>query len=112
MMVCFLVSLVLVIIDTDQAQLALIVSILVVNTVYSSINAIFQVFNGRKFDSNGQLLSSALIKLLSNLIYNFVQASFLSNIGRFPSSYIGSANDGMGLGGIIPAAMNILVLGR
>ena len=49
MMVCFLVSLVVVIIDTDQAQLALIVSILVVNTVYSSINAIFQVFKRTKY---------------------------------------------------------------
>ena len=40
------------------------------------------------------------------------QASFLSNIGRFPSSYIGSANDGLGLGGIIPALVNIIVLGN
>ena len=40
------------------------------------------------------------------------QASFLSNIGRFPSSYIGSANDGMGLGGILPALVNIMVLGK
>ena len=40
------------------------------------------------------------------------QASFLSNIGRFPSSYIGSANDGMGLGGLLPALVNIILLGK
>ena len=45
------------------------------------------------------------------MIY-MLQGSFLSNLGRFPSSYIGSANDGMGLGGIIPALVNIMVLGN
>ena len=65
MMVCFLVSLVLVIIDTDQAQLALIVSILVVNTVYSSINAIFQVFKRTKYLILYTILSRQVSCLIS-----------------------------------------------
>ena len=43
MIICFLITQVMVSLDTDNMQMALIVTILVVNTVYSSINAVFQV---------------------------------------------------------------------
>merc|ERR1711915_225696 len=57
----------------------LLIMMLVINTIYSSINAVFQ-------------------------------ASFLGNIGRFPPKYIGSANDGMGLGSTLPAIVSIIIL--
>ena len=67
--------------DTDTHQDVLFIMILVLNTIYSSINAI-------------------------------AQTSFLGNIGRFPAAYIGSANDGIGLGGILPAVISIIILGK
>ena len=43
MIFCFLIIQVMVSLETDNIQLVLIVTVLAVNTVYSSINAIFQV---------------------------------------------------------------------
>lgn len=52
--------------------------------------------------------------LAVNVVYSsfnaLFQASFLGNIGRFPPRYIGSANDGIGLGAVVPALTNILIL--
>jgi len=52
--------------------------------------------------------------LAANCCYSSVnavfQASFLGNIGRFPPRYIGSSNDGMGLGAVLPALVNIIIL--
>ena len=57
-----------------------------------------------------------VVILALNTIYSSInaiaQTSFLGNIGRFPPSYIGSANDGIGLGGILPAVISIIILGK
>ena len=62
-----------------------------------------------------QWQSTALVLILvANVIYSsanaIFQASFLGNLGRFPSTYIGGANDGMGLGTALPALVAVLVL--
>ena len=80
MSLCYIGIQVLVSLNTDTFQDVLFIMILVLNTIYSSINAI-------------------------------AQTSFLGNIGRFPAAYIGSANDGIGLGGILPAVISIIILG-
>ena len=55
-----------------------------------------------------------IMMIVTNTIYSSInavaQTSFLGNIGRFPPSYIGSANDGIGLGGILPALLSIIIL--
>ena len=43
MIICFIIIQIMVSLDTDNHQQALLVTILVVNTIYSSVNAIFQV---------------------------------------------------------------------
>ena len=57
-----------------------------------------------------------IVILALNTIYSSInaiaQTSFLGNIGRFPPEYIGSANDGIGLGGILPAVISIIILGK
>ena len=62
-----------------------------------------------------QWQSTALVLiLLANAVYSsanaIFQASFLGNLGRFPPTYIGGANDGMGLGTALPALVAVLVL--
>ena len=62
-----------------------------------------------------QWQSTALVLILvANAVYSsanaILQASFLGNLGRFPSTYIGGANDGMGLGTALPALVAVLVL--
>ena len=79
MVLCFAVIVTISSLDTDTWQDSLLIMMLVTNTIYSSINAVFQ-------------------------------ASFLGNIGRFPPNYIGSANDGMGLGTTLPAVVSIIIL--
>ena len=81
MALCYVCIQVLVSLNTDSFQDVLFILMLVLNTVYSSINAV-------------------------------AQTSFLGNIGRFPPAYIGSANDGIGLGGILPAVTSIVILGK
>ena len=81
MSLCYIGIQVMVSLDSDTFQDVLFIMILVLNTIYSSINAI-------------------------------AQTSFLGNIGRFPAAYIGSANDGIGLGGILPAVISIIILGK
>ena len=81
MALCYICIQVLVSLNTDSFQDVLFILMLVLNTVYSSINAV-------------------------------AQTSFLGNIGRFPPAYIGSANDGIGLGGILPAVISIVILGK
>jgi len=79
MVLCFAFIVTISSMDTDTWQDSLLILMLVTNTFYSSINAVFQ-------------------------------ASFLGNIGRFPPNYIGSANDGMGLGTTLPALVSIMIL--
>merc|ERR1719419_191845 len=79
MVLCFVFMIAMASMNTDSWQNNLLIMILVINTIYSSINAVFQ-------------------------------ASFLGNIGRFPPNYIGSANDGMGLGSTLPAIVSIIIL--
>ena len=43
MIICFIIIQIMVSLNTDKHQHALLVIILVVNTIYSSVNAIFQV---------------------------------------------------------------------
>ena len=43
MIICFIIIQIMASLDTDSNQQALLVIILVVNTIYSSVNAIFQV---------------------------------------------------------------------
>ena len=81
MSLCYIAIQVIVSLNTDNFQDVLFIVILILNTIYSSINAI-------------------------------AQTSFLGNIGRFPPAYIGSANDGIGLGGILPAVISIIILGK
>ena len=62
-----------------------------------------------------QWQSTALVLILvANGLYSsanaILQASFLGNLGRFPPTYIGGANDGMGLGTALPALVAVLVL--
>lgn len=79
MVLCFVFIITITSLNTDSWQDSLLILMLVANTFYSSINAVFQ-------------------------------ASFLGNIGRFPPNYIGSANDGMGLGTTLPAVVSIMIL--
>lgn len=57
-----------------------------------------------------------VLLIVTNTIYSSInavaQTSFLGNIGRFPPAYIGTANDGIGLGGILPALMSVIILGK
>jgi len=52
--------------------------------------------------------------LLANCLYTtcnaVFQATFTGNLGRFPRRYIGSTNDGMGLGATLPVIINIIIL--
>ena len=47
MIICFIIIQIMVSLDTDSYQQALLIIILVVNTIYSSVNAIFQVVISR-----------------------------------------------------------------
>ena len=47
MIICFIIIQIMASLDTDSNQQALLVIILVVNTIYSSVNAIFQVVISR-----------------------------------------------------------------
>jgi len=66
-------------------------------------------------DSDSWQLSLFNLVLVLNTIFCSVtgiyQAGILGNSGRFPPRYIGCWNDGMGLGGVLPAIINIAVLG-
>ena len=75
---------------------------------------IIQVFVSINTDNFQDILFVLLI--VTNTIYSSInavaQTSFLGNIGRFPPAYIGTANDGIGLGGILPALMSVIILGK
>ena len=84
-------------------------SSLVVQVICISGILLLAVLDSDEWQSTFSLLTLILMAVFAsaNALY---QTSFLGNLGRFPPNYIGGANDGLGLGTILPALVAVLVL--